>query len=63
MREIYRGKDGTQFADALMIELPKSPAKRKAIRQVCAQLLKERGLGAVEPDKDIGETHLYLSLD
>jgi hypothetical protein len=43
------------------VRLPKAPAKRKAIRKVCAQLEK-RKLGAVQPDVDIGETHLFLSL-
>jgi hypothetical protein len=59
--DIYRGKDGTQFADALVVQLPKDPTKRRAIRKVCSQL-KERELGAIEPSTDIGETHLYLSL-
>ena len=59
--DIYAGKAGGQFADCLLVELPKIAAKRKAIRKVCAQLSK-RKLGAFQPDKDIGETHLYLSL-
>lgn len=58
---IYAGKGGDQFVDCLLVRLPKSAAKRKAIRKVCAQLLKHE-LGAFQPDKDIGETHLYLSL-
>ncbi len=59
--DIYRNKAGKQFADCLVVRLPKNPAKRKAIRRVCAQLRK-RKLGAVEPSQDIGENHLYLSL-
>ena len=59
--DLYRNKAGDQFADCLLVKLPKSAARRKMIRKVCAQLLTRR-LGAVEPDKDIGETHLYLSL-
>lgn len=59
--DVYRGKKGDEFADALLVRLPKSPAKRKAIRTVCTQLQK-RKLGAVQPDVDIGETHLFLSL-
>ena len=59
--DIYRSKEGKQFADCLVVTLPKNPAKRKAIRKVCEQLRK-RKLGAVEPGKDIGEDHLYLSL-
>ncbi len=59
--DIYNGKNGNQFADCLLAKLPKVAAKRKAIRKVCGQLSK-RKLGAFQPDKDFGETHLYLSL-
>ena len=59
--DVYRSKKGDEFADALLVRVPKSPAKRKVIRTVCAQLQK-RKLGAVQPDMDIGETHLFLSL-
>jgi MORN repeat protein len=59
--DIYRDKAGKQYADSLVVRLPRNAAKRKAIRKVCAQLGK-RNLGAVEPGKDIGENHLYLSL-
>ena len=59
--DIYAGKAGDQFADCLLVKLPDIAAKRKAIRKVCAQLSK-RKLGAFQPDKDIGESHLYLSL-
>jgi hypothetical protein len=59
--DIYAGKAGDQFADCLLVKLPGIVAKRKAIRKVCAQLSK-RKLGAFQPDKDIGESHLYLSL-
>ena len=59
--DIYAGKAGDQFADCLLVKLPGIAAKRKAIRKVCAQLSK-RKLGAFQPDKDIGESHLYLFL-
>ena len=59
--DVYRSKDGDLFADGLLVRLPKAPAKRKAIRKVCDQLQK-RKLGAVQPDTDIGESHLFLSL-
>jgi hypothetical protein len=59
--DIYRNKARDQFADCLLVQLPKSAAKRKAIREVCAQL-RTRRLGAVQPGADIGESHLYLSL-
>lgn len=59
--DIYRNKTRDQFSDCLLVQLPKSATKRKAIREVCAQL-RTRKLGAVQPDENIGESHLYLSL-
>ena len=59
--DIYDGKTGDQFSDCLIVRLPNIAARRKAIRKVCAQLSK-RKLGAFLPDKDIGESHLYLLL-
>ena len=59
--DIYRNKARERFSDCLLVQLPKSAAKRKAIRKVCAQL-RTRKLGAAQPDEDIGESHLYLSL-
>jgi hypothetical protein len=58
--DIYASKAGDQFADCLLVKLPRIAAKRKAIRKVCAALSK-RNLGAFQPDKDIGESHLFLS--
>src|SRR5207247_1169304 len=58
--DIYSAKSGDRFADCLLVRLPKAATKRKAIRKVCG-LLQKRKLGAVQPDADIGETHLYLS--
>jgi hypothetical protein len=59
--DIYAGKAGAEFSDCLLVRLPKIAAKRRAIRKVCAQLAK-RKLGAFLPDRDFGETHLYLSM-
>jgi hypothetical protein len=59
--DIYQNKAGDQLADSLLVHLPKSPARRRAIRSVCSQLRK-RKLGAVEPTEDIGESYLYLSM-
>ncbi len=59
--DIYRNKACDQFSDCLLVQLPRSAAKRKAIRNVCLQL-RTRKLGALQPDEDIGESHLYLSL-
>jgi len=59
--DVYRNKAGDEFADALLVRLPKVAGKRKAVRAACAQL-ERRGLGAVQPDNEIGESHLYLSM-
>ena len=60
--DIYDNKAGDQFADALLVQLPKDAVKRTAIRKVCAQLRKKR-LGVIQPAKDIGEAVLCLSVD
>jgi len=59
--DIYDNKAGEQFSDSLLVLLPRNPAKRKAVRRVCAQL-RRRDLGAMQPDEDIGESYLYLYL-
>ncbi|MGA3179613.1 MAG: hypothetical protein ABSF38_04640 [Verrucomicrobiota bacterium] len=59
--DVYRDKTGNQFADGLLVRLSRDGARRKAVRRVCAQL-RQRKLGASQPDKDVGETHLYLSM-
>jgi len=59
--DVYRNQTGDQFADCLLVRLPKSMALRKSIRQVCAQL-RRRNLGAMQPDHDLGESHLYFYL-
>jgi len=46
--DIYRGKAASQYADALLVQLPTGRKARESIRQACAQLSK-RGLGAVLP--------------
>lgn len=59
---IYCDKRGNEFADGLLVRLPRSKAVRDRIRKLCATL-RRRWLGVVQPDRDIGETHLYLSLE
>ncbi len=60
---IYMGKRGKQFADRLLVKLPKASAERKALRRICQDLCVKRG-GALLPDeKDIGESHLFLNLE
>ena len=57
--DIYRNQTGDQFADGLLVRLPKNVALRKTIRQLCARL-QQRDLGAMQPDEDLGESHLYF---
>jgi hypothetical protein len=57
--DIYQNKTGDQFADCLLVRLPKSIARRKSIRRACARLRRRDG-SAVQPDADIGEGYLYL---
>jgi MORN repeat variant len=59
--DIYCGKHHDRFADALLVQLPKTVKNRKSVRKACAKL-RSRKLGAVEPDKDIGEIYLFLSM-
>jgi hypothetical protein len=60
---IYRSKHGKQFADRLLIKLPKVSAKRKILRKMCQDLCASLG-GALLPDKkDIGESHLFVSFE
>jgi hypothetical protein len=57
--DVYRNQTGDQFADCLLVRLPKNVAQRKSVRQLCARL-QRRNLGAMQPDEDIGESHLYF---
>jgi hypothetical protein len=59
--DIYRSKRGDQFADGMLVKLPKGAKQRKEIRAICADLQKQN-LGAFSPDRDAGESHLYLLL-
>ena len=60
---IYADRRGKQFADRLLVKLPKASAKRKALRKICQDLCAKRG-GALLPDeKDMGESHLFILLE
>jgi len=60
---IYAGSRGKQFADRLLVKMPKASAKRKALRKICQKLCAKRG-GAFLPDeKDMGENHLFILLE
>ena len=49
------------FADWLLIQLPPAKSKRNSMRKICQAFCKKRG-GAVLPEFDLGETHLWLML-
>jgi hypothetical protein len=60
---IYMGKYGKQFADRLLIKLPKTPSKRRKLRMICQKLCIKRGGAMVPDEKDIGESHLFVLLE
>ncbi len=59
--DIYRNPARDEFADGLLVQLPKDAKKREAVRVVCARL-QSKGLGALEPAEELGERHLYLAM-
>ena len=52
-----------QFADRLLIRLPKASTKRKALRKICQDLCDKRGGAFMPNEKDTGENHLFLLLE
>ena len=59
--DIYMDRRGNQFADGLLVKLPKSPERRRAVRRACGQLRRHK-LGSVQPGTDLGESHLFLAM-
>jgi hypothetical protein len=59
---IYAGRRGKLFADWLLVKLPKAPSKRKTVRKLCQDLCDKRD-GALLPDKDMSESHLFMRLE
>lgn len=59
---IYGGKKRTLFADSLLVRLPKAGVKRKSVRKLCQSFSRKRD-AACEPEKDIGESHLFLLME
>jgi len=49
------------FADWLLVELPSVKLKRNSLRKICQTFCRKRG-GAVLPEFDLGESHLFLML-
>jgi len=59
--DIYQNQRGDEFAEYLLVRLPKVGNQRSAIRKTC-EPLRSRRLGAIEPDQDIGEEYLVVSM-
>jgi hypothetical protein len=60
---VYAGRRGKQFADRLLVKLPKSPEKRKTLRKICQDLCAKRGGAFLPNEKDMGESHLFILLE
>ncbi|MGP8201464.1 MAG: hypothetical protein ACLQU4_18390 [Limisphaerales bacterium] len=58
---VYAGKREKLFADWLLVKLPGAPSKRRALRTLCQDFCNKRD-GAMLPEKDFGESHLFLRL-
>jgi hypothetical protein len=58
---VYAGKRGKQFADWMLVKLPKAASKRRGLCKMCQDLCDQRD-GAMLPDKDSGESHLFIRL-
>lgn len=58
---IYPGGRGRLFADWLLIKLPRPSSKRRAVRNLCQGFRAKRGAGLL-PEKDFGESHLFMRL-
>jgi len=59
--DIYPDKRGNQFSEGLLVKLPVSPARRRAVRRACAPLRAQK-LASVQPETDLGERYLYLAM-
>lgn len=60
--DIYRDRKGREYADWLLVRLPRAAKMRQRIRRACG-LLKKQTLGAFLPKRDLGESHLFLVLE
>ena len=58
---ISTGQRNKLFADWLLIQLPPAKSKRNSLRKICQAFCRKRG-GAVLPEFDLGESHLWLML-
>jgi hypothetical protein len=59
--DIYSSKQGKEFADVLLVELPQSKTHRASVRKVFTSLA-GREKCAVQPDGDYGDPWLYVYL-
>lgn len=60
---IYAGRRGKQFADRLLIKLPKASVKRRMLRKICQDLCDKRDCAMMPDEKDTGESHLFINLE
>jgi hypothetical protein len=58
---ISTGQRKKLFADWLLIQLPATKSKRNSLRKICQAFCRKRG-GAILPEFDMRETHLWLML-
>jgi hypothetical protein len=59
---LYDGKSGRQYSDALVLKLPSEKPARLAIRQLLAKLAKKLRAGVV-PAQDCGEEFIFASFE
>lgn len=59
--DIYGSKQGKEFADVLLVQLPKSKSDRASVRKIFSSLPRP-AKGAVQPDRDQGDPWLYVYL-
>ena len=58
---ISAGQRKKLFADWLLIQLPRVKSERNSLRKICQAFCRKRG-GAMLPEFDLGESHLWLML-
>lgn len=57
--DLYSNDEGDEFCDWLLVAMPKELATRKSVRSYCARLEKKLNV-LVQPDSDLGESHILL---
>lgn len=60
--DIYRDRRGREYADWLLVRLPRADGIRRRVRRACG-ILNKKSLGVVLPGRDIGESYILLALE